>query len=67
MIENDSKQYRDNINRNYLKWDNLANTPKFTTDPNETTSKARTFTAAVKFLNKWLEARVEFLNNEWHK
>ena len=67
MIENDSKQYRDNINRNYLKWDNLSNTPKFTTDPNETTSKSRTFTAAVKFLKKWLEARVEFLNGEWHK
>lgn len=67
MIENDSKEYRSNFNRNFLKWDNLADTPKFTKDPNETTSKSRTHTAAVKFLKKWLEARVEFLNGEWHK
>lgn len=67
MISNDSKQYADNIKRNYLKWDNLGKTPKFTTDLSQEVSSVRTYNAAVNFLKNWLAARVDYLNSQWHK
>lgn len=67
MVENDSTQYRDNFKRNFLKWDNLAKTPVFTTNLAEQGAGKPTYDAAAKFLINWLKARVEFLNNEWHK
>ncbi len=67
MIKNDSKRYIDNIKRNYLKWENLGRTPKFTIDLSQEVPAIPTYNAAVNFLKSWLEARVEFLNSQWHK
>lgn len=67
MIKTDSKQYMKAFKRNYLLWENLSRTPDFTTDLSKEVAKKPTYNAAVNFLTKWLEARVEFLNSEWHK
>ena len=67
MLENDSTEYIDGIKRNFKKWGNLAKTPTFTLDLANKGAGKPTYNAAAKFLINWLEARVEFLNNEWHK
>ena len=67
MLENDSTEYIDGIKRNFKKWDNLSKTPTFTLDLANKGAGKPTYNAAAKFLINWLEARVEFLNNEWHK
>ena len=67
MLENDSTEYVDCFKRSYKKWDNLSSTPTFTLDLENKGAGKPTYNAAAKFLINWLKARVEFLNNEWHK
>lgn len=65
MIENDKTAYADEFERNYDKWKNLAD-ESIRNELCDSAAKCRTHGEAADYLRKWLESRVEFLNEQWH-
>lgn len=65
MIENDKTAYADAFERNYDKWDNLAD-ESIKNELSHKAAKCRTHGEAADYLREWLESRVEFLNSEFH-
>lgn len=66
MITSDSEMLESAFTRNYDKWDNIRHNEA----KNELCAGAAacaTQKQAADYLKRWLEARVNFLNSEWHK
>jgi len=66
-IDQDTKAYKDAFNRNYEKWNNIENNQSFVHELSAQAALCKTQGDAAKFLSEWLETRVEFLNDYWHK
>jgi hypothetical protein len=65
QIHKDAETHQEAFTRNYERWDNLRHSEA----ANELTRKAaacRTQQEAADYLAEWLEARVTFLNEQWH-
>ena len=65
QIHTDAETHTEAFARNYERWDNLRHSEA----ANELTRKAaacRTQQEAADYLAEWLEARVTFLNEQWH-
>ena len=65
MIENDKTAYADAFERNYDKWKNLAD-ESIKNELSKSAASCKTHGEASDYLRKWLESRVEFLNEQWH-
>lgn len=65
MISSDSERYASAFSRNYDRWDNILHSDA----RNELCAGAAACTdqrQAAEYLGSWLEARVAFLNAQWH-
>ncbi len=65
MIENDKTEYAEAFERNYDKWDNLAD-ESIRNELSKRAASCKTHAEAADYLREWLESRVEFLNSQWH-
>lgn len=66
MIASESDKYETAFTKNYEKWNNIRQNDAI----NELSAGAAacaTQKQAADYLKNWLEARVSFLNSEWHK
>jgi hypothetical protein len=67
MIEEDMTQYSAAFERNYAKWNNIAVRIDFDKELSAQALQCRNQKEAAEHLLQWLKARVEFLNEYWHK
>lgn len=67
MIEEDMTQYSAAFERNYAKWNNIAVRIDFDKELSTQALQCRNQKEAAEHLLQWLKARVEFLNEYWHK
>ncbi len=67
MILSDTETFSDAFVRNYNKWDNIRNNRDFAGELSFQAASCRTHEAAAGFLAEWLESRVQFMNEHWHK
>ena len=65
MIEEDAKQYSAAFERNYAKWNNIADREGFGTELSPQSSACTNHAEAAAHLLEWLQARVEFLHGYW--
>ncbi len=66
MIEDDTQQYKDAFDRNYLRWDNILHN-EAASELSFGAAQCKTHAEAADYLLGWLQARVEFLNDYWHQ
>lgn len=66
-ILSDTENLADAFDRNYLKWDNIKNNSAFANELSSQSAACRDQKQAANFLHKWFTARVEFMNEHWHK
>jgi len=66
-IEKDTSLYREAFARNYEKWDNLKNNQAFVHELSAGSAACRTHKESAEYLTDWLQKRVDFLNDYWHK
>ena len=67
MIEEDTKQYSAAFERNYKKWNNIANREGFGTELSPQSFACTNHTEASAHLLGWLQTRVEFLQEHFGK
>lgn len=67
MIEEDKTKHSEEFSRNYYRWNNIIKNDSFAMELSEEAARCKTHTKAVNFLSKWLNDRVDFLNQHWHK
>lgn len=67
IVENDKTVHSDAFNRNYDKWNNILNNDSFENELSLKAEACQNHGEACDFLAEWLKARVEFLNDYWHK
>lgn len=67
MITNDAENCKTAFAKNYMKWNNIINNSSFASELSAKAAACRNETEAIAYLSEWLTARVEFLNNQWHR
>lgn len=66
-LENDKTSCAEAFDRNYDKWNNIINNQSFANELCSAAASCKTQAEAADYLSEWLKARVEFLNEQWHK
>lgn len=66
MIKTDAQQYAEAFENNYAKWNNIIDNGAFVNELSAQAAQCKTHSEAVQYLCRWLESRVEFLNDCWH-
>jgi len=67
MITEDTEKYSAAFERNYAKWNNIANRSEFGQELSRQSAECKNHKEAAEHLLNWLKTRVEFLNGHWHK
>ncbi|MBP1533985.1 MAG: CotH kinase family protein [Ruminococcus sp.] len=67
MVHNDKTEYADAFGRNYDKWNNIVNNEQFLAELSKRAAECKTHGEAADYLEEWLTARVEFMNENWHE
>lgn len=67
MIREDTEKYSSAFDRNYERWDNLRDKSAFGNELSKAAAKCKTHGEAADQLADWLNKRVNFLNEYWHK
>lgn len=67
MVQKDAAQYADAFTKNYGKWDNIRNNDSFAMELSKQAANCKNHTEASAFLAEWLQNRISFLNEHWHK
>ena len=65
MIASDSALLMDEFEKNYAKWDNIANRDGFDDELSAPARACRNEAQAANFLLRWLNSRVTFLDSCW--
>lgn len=66
MIVDDAENLSDAFDRNYQKWDNI-NHESFVNELSRPSQNCTTHKEAAEYLKNWLNSRVKFMNEHWHK
>ena len=67
MINSDADDLSSAFDRNYERWDNLRDKSAFGNELSRGAMKCRTHKEAAGYLADWLQKRINFLNDYWHK
>lgn len=67
MIENDKTEYKSAFERNYAKWDNLGIYSEVASELCHEARICMSEEQGADYLYRWLESRIDFLNDYWHK
>lgn len=67
MIREDTESYSSAFERNYERWDNLRDKSAFSSELSRAAANCKTHGEAADQLADWLDKRVTFLNDYWHK
>ena len=67
MIRDDSVTYREAFERNYRRWSNMADKSPLDYELNRQAFACRNEAESAEQLAHWLERRIEFLNDAWHR
>lgn len=67
IVEDDTRELAEAIDRNYKVWDNIRNNFAFQGELSSRSKACSTQKEHAEFLEEWLKARVAFLNDYWHK
>ncbi len=67
IVENDKTAHAEAFERNYAKWDNIRKNDSFAMELSKEAASCKTHEEAADFLAEWLESRVDFLNEQWHR
>ncbi|MBQ8960871.1 MAG: CotH kinase family protein [Ruminococcus sp.] len=67
MVLADAEKYSAAFERNYLKWNNLADKSAFSGELTKKAAHCLTHRQAAEYLAEWLGTRVDFLNDYWHE
>lgn len=67
MIEHDKTEYRSAFERNYEKWQNLGLYTDFADELVHGSRICQSQEEAADYLSGWLNSRVKFLNDYWHR
>ncbi|OUM58719.1 Non-catalytic module family DOC2 [Piromyces sp. E2] len=67
MIQTDSKKYEEAFTRNTQKWDNEVRRGILGYEIIDREKQCITEADSAAYVVEWLEARVDFMNNHWHK
>ena len=67
MIREDTENYSAAFERNYERWDNLRDKSAFGSELSKAAANCKTHDEAADQLADWLDKRVTFLNDYWHK
>lgn len=66
MIEDDTEQYSDAFERNYMRWNNIIDNDAIEGELSRNALLCKDHAQASEYLSDWLRTRVEFLNGYWH-
>ncbi len=66
MIADEAAQYEAAFARNEARWGNILDNSAFRSELCSRAAKCRTHADAAAYLQEWLTARIEFLNEYWH-
>jgi hypothetical protein len=67
MIETDAENCKTAFAKNYMKWNNIINNGAFVNELSAKAAACKNETEAIEYLYEWLDARVNFLNEQWHR
>lgn len=67
MIEIDAENCKTAFAKNYMKWNNIINNGAFVNELSAKAAACKNETEAIEYLYEWLDARVNFLNEQWHR
>lgn len=67
MIETDAENCKTAFAKNYLRWDNIVRNDAFVNELSAKAAACKNETEAIAYLCEWLTARVNFLNEQWHR
>ena len=67
MITEDTDKYSAAFERNYAKWNNIADRSEFGHELSWQAAQCSNQKEAAEHLLSWLKTRVEFLNGHWHE
>lgn len=67
MITTDAENCKTAFANNYKKWNNIINNDSFASELSAKAAACKNETEAIAYLYEWLEARVNFLNEQWHR
>jgi len=67
MITEDTEKYSAAFERNYAKWNNIADRSEFGHELSWQAAQCSNQKEAAEHLLKWIKTRVEFLNEHWHE
>ena len=67
MIRSYPETYSDAFDMNYKRWNNLADNSEFAGELTKKAAACNTHKEAADYLADWLEARVAFLDSQWHE
>lgn len=67
MIKTDAANCKTAFANNYIRWNNIIHNEAFVNELSAKAAACRNETEAIDYLYEWLEARVNFLNDQWHR
>lgn len=67
MIKTDAENCKTAFANNYLKWNNIINNEPFANELSKKSLACKNETEAIDYLYEWLETRINFLNEQWHR
>jgi len=67
MIETDAANCATAFAKNYERWNNIINNDAFVSELSARAASCRNETQAIEYLTDWLERRINFLNEQWHR
>ena len=66
IISDDSTKLQNDFEKNYKKWNNIIYNDDFVNELSAPAKKCKNEKEAADFLLKWLNSRIDFLNEQWH-
>lgn len=67
MIDEDKISGQEAFDRNYDRWNNIINNSAFVNELSSKAAACKTQSEAANFLREWLQSRITFLNEKWHR
>ena len=67
MVLSDTETYSSAFERNYQRWNNLADKSAFVNELTKKSAHCLTHQQAAEYLAEWIGLRVDFLNDYWHE
>ena len=67
QIRSDSRKYEEAFTRNYQRWNNMADKSAIDYDLNREAFACKNEAESAEQLAHWLEKRIAFMNEVWHK